>query len=164
MKRLLIVFSFFLLASEAFTQNADEVAILQSLYGMGKRQVMIDYLIIPEESATKFWELYDKYEEKRKAIGKKRINNIEQYASNMELKDSQKAIAVARQSIVLSNEFTSLLEKTMKRFGGVIPPETIAKFVHIELFLDNLIKIQVAEKLTPDDSPIPPSHMQNNKL
>lgn len=157
MSKLFTVLILLMFSAGANAQNADEYSILQNLYGTGKRQVLENYLVIPEESVIKFWALYEKYEEKRKEIGRKRIANIEQYASNLLLKDNKKAIDIAKQSIKLNNEFSRLLEKAVTGFEGVIPPETIAKFVHIEHYLDNLIKLQIAEKLTPVDSPIPAS-------
>ena len=65
-------------------QTKDEIAILQSAYGMQKRDLVAKFMDVSEAQSATFWSLYEEYEVARKAIGTKRANNILEYAKNYE--------------------------------------------------------------------------------
>jgi len=52
----------------------DEVQLMQSLYGMEKRDIIGEFIELNESQEEEFWKIYDEYELKRQEIGKERID------------------------------------------------------------------------------------------
>lgn len=51
--------------------NTDEIALIQSAYGMEKKQIIIQFMKLTEAENAGFWKIYDEYEAERKELGKK---------------------------------------------------------------------------------------------
>ena len=85
MKKLIFVaiIAMFAMASNA-QSNAEEVALMQSVYGMQKRDLIAKHMKIDAAKSDLFWQMYDEYEAARKEIGLKRVKNIEMYAEKYE--------------------------------------------------------------------------------
>ena len=83
MKKLLFIFAALFLAGIANAQsNKEEIDLIQSVFGMEKKALVADFMSLDGSKADAFWTLYDEYETKRKELGKKRVDLMEQYANN----------------------------------------------------------------------------------
>ena len=68
---LLIIFTFSIGMTGQASQ--DELQLMQSLYGMEKRDIVSEFIELNDSQEQEFWLLYDEYEEKRKDFGKERF-------------------------------------------------------------------------------------------
>ena len=59
---------FFIGLSVNAQNNQDELQLMQSLYGMDKRDIVEEFVEVSEEQNADFWRLYDEYEIKRKEL------------------------------------------------------------------------------------------------
>jgi hypothetical protein len=85
MRKFILSLVFALIALPSFSQTEkDEVAIFQNAFGIEKRTLIENYMKVDESKAAEFWKLYETYENSRRAIGLKRIQNITKYAENYE--------------------------------------------------------------------------------
>src|SRR5688500_20206939 len=88
MKKVNILTVLFLLSASLFAQsNKEDIDLIQSIFGKEKKELVQLYMTIPEAQASKFWALYDLYEDERKKLGRERIKLIEDYATNYEKLD-----------------------------------------------------------------------------
>lgn len=147
MKKILLLSAFLVSASFTMAQNADEIAIIQSTYGMDKRALVTEQMKLSQTEATAFWPLYDQYEADRKEIGKKRIANIVEYAKNYQSLSNEKATELVNASFSNQMDFIKLLKKTYTSMSKAITPVRAAQFIQIEMFLENAIKAKLGDEM-----------------
>ncbi|MBK9105356.1 MAG: hypothetical protein IPL92_12510 [Saprospiraceae bacterium] len=71
MKHLLIIAALFI-STFGFAQSAqEEVDLIQSLYGMQKKEIVADFIKLEGAQKDAFWKLYDAYELERRPRPKK---------------------------------------------------------------------------------------------
>jgi hypothetical protein len=124
--------------------NAEEVALMQSVYGMQKKDLIAKHMKIEAGKADLFWQMYDEYEIARKEIGLKRVKNIEQYAEKYENLTGTDADALVKASMEVQKSFISLWEKTYKKMAKSISPVTAAQFIQVEMFFENMVRQELS--------------------
>lgn len=136
----------FAIASNA-QSNKDEVALLQSAFGMSKQQMVKDFMKLSDTESVKFWAIYDEYEASRKEIGKKRITNIENYANNYDNLTNEKATELMNSSFAIQGEFGKLQQKTFKKMSKELSPLRAAQFTMLEGFIENSIRTEILDAI-----------------
>jgi Spy/CpxP family protein refolding chaperone len=132
----------FAVASQA-QSTKDEVALVQSAFGMSKQQMVKDFMKLTEAESASFWTIYDEYEAARKEIGKKRIANIEEYASNYAKLTDASAESMISNSFGIQGEFAKLQKKTYKKLAKAITPLRAAQFTMFESYIENAIRMEI---------------------
>src|SRR4030095_9141819 len=82
MKNVLIIAALFISTVGFAQSNKEDVDFIQSMYGMQKKDLVANFIKLPESQKAAFWTVYDEYETKRKELGKERIKLLEKYANN----------------------------------------------------------------------------------
>src|SRR6478609_6751752 len=97
MKKLLfaLVFAF---SAGAFAQSPtkEDIDILQSVYGKSKMDIVNNYMSLSGAKLESFMKVYDKYESERKALGRKKIQLIDEYAKNYTTLTDEKADEITK--------------------------------------------------------------------
>ena len=137
------IIAVFAMASNA-QSNAEEIALMQSVYGMQKKDLIAKHMKIEAGKADLFWQMYDEYEVARKEIGTQRVKNIEQYASKYENLTNEDADALVKASMEVQKSFISLWDKTYKKMAKSISPITAAQFIQAEMFFENMIRQELS--------------------
>jgi len=127
--------------------NTDEIAYMQSVYGMQKKQLIAEHMKISKADSAKFWSMYDVYETSRKAIGKKRAANIEAYAKSYDNLTNEKAGTLINTSFAVYNDFGKLWKDTYTKMAKAISPVTAGKFIQVEMYLENLVRNELADEI-----------------
>ena len=148
MKKTLLALIFVLIAVSGYAQpNTDEINYIQSTWGMEKRDIVKKHMDLSDEESKAFWEVYEKYEVSRKALGEERIKTIVDYAINVaELTDEKAEELVLK---MLSNQ-TKLLElenTTYYQMKEVISPLKATQFIQLENYLDTVLRMKIMEQL-----------------
>jgi hypothetical protein len=143
---LLAISIVFAIASQAQT-NTDEVALVQSAFGMTKQQMVKDFMKLSETEATAFWPIYDEYEAARKEMGKKRIANISDYADNYAKLTDDKAAELINKSFSIQGEFAKLQQKTFKKLSKSLSPLRAAQFTMFESYIENSIRTEIMDEV-----------------
>jgi hypothetical protein len=145
MKKLILVaiIAVFAMASNA-QSNKEEIDLMQSVYGMQKKDLIAKHMKIEAGQADLFWKMYDEYEVTRKEIGLKRVKNIELYAEKYENLTGADADAIIKASMDVQKSFISLWEKTYKNMAKSISPVTAAQFIQAEMFFENMVRQELS--------------------
>jgi hypothetical protein len=143
---LLAISIVFAIASQAQT-NKDEVALVQSAFGMTKQQMVKDFMKFSESEAKVFWPIYDEYEAARKEMGKKRIANISDYADNYTKLTDTKATELMNKSFGIQGEFAKLQQKTFKKLSKSLTPLRAAQFTMFESYVENSIRTELLDEI-----------------
>lgn len=143
---LIALFAIFTMSTYA-QQSKDEISILQSAYGMQKRELVSKYMNISETQSATFWKLYEEYELARKAIGTKRANNILEYAKKYNGITDENVQSMVKTSMEVNKEFNALWEKTYKKMTKSLSPVIAAKFYQLELYLETMVRSELSESI-----------------
>lgn len=148
MKKLLLALILFFIAISTYAQpTKDEVSYIQSTWGMEKRDIVKKSMVLDDNEANGFWEVYDKYEDSRKELGKDRINTIADYAQNYATLTDAKAEELIKKSLSNQTKFLELLNTVYDQMKTVISPLKAVQFIQLENYLDSMIKIKIMAEL-----------------
>ena len=144
-----ILFLFFtFLGSILYSQtNADELQLMQSLYGMEKRDIVSEFVELSDSQSNEFWKLYDEYELKRKDLGKRRIELINKYVGDFGQVSAVDADNFMKEAIQLRIKSDNLRDSYFKKIKSRTDPVVAMQFYQIELYLADLVRMELLEKL-----------------
>ena len=148
MKKLIIVAIITLITFISQAQSKiQEADLIQSVYGMQKRDLIAKHMKLTSTQTNLFWQLYSEYEIARKEIGVKRMKNIENYADKYDSLSDIDADALMKTTFEVNTEFIKLWEKTYKSMAKSISSGTATQFIQAEMFFENIIRQQLAMEI-----------------
>jgi hypothetical protein len=136
----------FAVASKA-QSSTEEIAFMQSAYGMQKKQLIAEHMKINDVQKDVFWKLYDEYEVSRKEIGMKRAKNIEEYAKKYDGLTNENSDAILKASFGIQKDLIKLWESTYKKMAKETSPTTAAQFIQVEMYLENLVRQELLDAI-----------------
>ncbi|HEY5823163.1 MAG TPA: hypothetical protein VIT44_02285, partial [Cyclobacteriaceae bacterium] len=69
-----MVLFFFLLSVHVQGQSIkNEIQIIQGVYGIEKKKLLVQAMQLNANEESKFWAIYDKYENRREELGSERL-------------------------------------------------------------------------------------------
>jgi len=144
----LLLFAALFLSVTGFAQSAqEEVDLIQSLYGMQKKEIVADFIKLEGTQKDAFWKLYDAYEVERKDLGMKRISLLEKYAENYGKLDDATTDEIVKEMNSLTQKNDKLIATyygKMKKPAGV---KAAAQFTQIEFYLLSTIRAKILEEI-----------------
>jgi len=146
MKNLALFLLTFLFTITSFSQSfKQEIELMQSIYGMDKKEVVAEFIEVNDNQKEAFWKLYDEYEVKRNELGKKKIEIILKYINDYgEIKPAQAEMMMS-QSIPLRKSSAGLIDTYYKKIKNKTDPVVAVQFYQIENYLSALIRIKLLE-------------------
>lgn len=127
--------------------NTDEIQLIQSAYGMEKKQIIVQFMKFTEAENAAFWKVYDEYEAERKEIGKKRASNIVDYANAYGKITDAKATELINNAADVQIDFAKLLKKTFTKMSKVLTPVRAAQFIQLENYLELMVRMEIADEI-----------------
>src|SRR6478735_5728118 len=103
MKQVLLLSTLTLMILSSFAQsNKEDLEMIQAMYGKEKKAIAAEFIVPPDEAKKKaFWDLYDSYETKRKALGQKRVAILDTYVSAYDTINNKNIDDIMTQSMTL---------------------------------------------------------------
>lgn len=127
--------------------NKEDIDIIQSAFGKDKKDLVKDYMEVSAKDSAAFWKLYDEYEDKRKVIGRERINLIEQYANDYQNLDNAKAEKLATGILMNDAKYNALHQTYFKKFTTVFGAKNAAKFLQLEMYVQTYVRANVMREI-----------------
>lgn len=148
MKKLILaaIIAIFAFAANA-QSNTEEIDLMQSVYGMQKKDLVAKHMKLEADQADLFWQIYDEYEVARKEIGLKRVKNIELYAEKYDNLTDDDADVLIKASIEIQTDFIKLWQKTYKKMAKSINSVTAAQFIQAESFFENMVRQELSMEI-----------------
>lgn len=148
MKRLLFLLLIFTFSFNVTSQTSqDEVQLMQSLYGMEKRDIVSEFVELNDSQEKEFWRLYDEYEVKRKELGKERFRLLSSYVDDYGEVKAQDADNFMKQAIPLRIKFDKLVDNYYKKIKSGTDPIVAMQFYQIENYLTDVIRMELLEEI-----------------
>jgi len=147
MKHLFFIAAMFI-GTVSFGQSAqEEIDLMQSLYGMQKKEIVADFIKLEGPQKDAFWSLYDAYELERKVLGQRRVNLLATYAEfYSSLNDDATDILIKEM-----NDITITNDKLISKYYGKLKKKAgvkaAAQFVQIESYLLSDMRATVLEEI-----------------
>ncbi|MBS7254224.1 hypothetical protein [Flavobacterium branchiicola] len=148
MKKIILLFAI-LVSGYSFAQSSakDEVALLQDIYGKSKTDLVREYMALSDTQTAAFQKIYDQYEVDRKALGQKKIQLLNDYASNYATLDDVKAAELTEANLKNNADSEKLLSKTYGKVKKAIGGRNAAKFVQLEQYLQVTIRSGIQDSI-----------------
>ncbi len=148
MKKISVLIIAFLFAgiTQAQTEK-DEVAMIQSLFGMQKKEWVAKYIELNKNQETEFWSLYDEYENKRKEFGEKKFDLLLKYVDEYGEIKAENADIFMKDAISLRKKSEKLVDSYYKKIKKKTDPVVAMQFYQIETYISNLIRSEILEEL-----------------
>jgi hypothetical protein len=148
MRKLLFIAFACLLSANLFSQsNKEDIAIIQAMFGKEKKALVEEYMTFPENKKTKFWTLYDEYEDARKKLGRDRIEILGKYADEYATLDDKKATELMNKKLNWADSYSKFQRDYFTRFSAVIGALQASKFMQLEDYLENNIRLAIQEQI-----------------
>jgi hypothetical protein len=122
-----------------------EVNLIQSIYGMEKRAVIAEFL--GDTVDNTFWDVYEAYELERKALGKARINLLNEYVEKYSELKGDLADALVNKAEKLGRSNDKLISQYTKKVRKVAGSEVAAQFYQIEHYLLSATQAEIFENI-----------------
>jgi hypothetical protein len=137
-----------ILTSNALAQVSDaDIDLIQTKFGNGKKEIVKEYVKIESNKNKQFWILYDDYEQKRKDLGKKRLNLVLFYNNNqLVLKDDELDSEIDH-FIELKEETNELIEKYYRKIRRTIGAKTASDFYVIEVYFQSIVRTNYMKQI-----------------
>ncbi|MDN3644092.1 hypothetical protein QWY87_15360 [Lutimonas halocynthiae] len=142
---LLFIFTFSIGMSGQASQ--DELQLMQSLYGMEKRDIVSEFIELNDSQEQEFWLLYDEYEEKRKDLGTERFRLLTSYVDDYGEVKPQDADNFMKQAIPLRIKSDKLVDNYYKKIKSRTDPIVAMQFYQIENYLADVIRMELLEEI-----------------
>ena len=149
MRKLLLSALFIIcLSYNNFAQtNQDEIQLMQSLYGMEKRDIVAEYVELYDSQEKEFWSIYDEYEIKRQEIGKERFRILTSYVNDYGEVKPENADRFMKQVIPLRIKADKLVDNYYKKVKSSTDPIVAMQFYQIENYLSDAIRMELLEEI-----------------
>ena len=134
----------FLVGTAGYSQSAtEEIDYYQSIFGMGKKEVVAELIEIEADKIETFWMTYDEYETSRKELGKKRIGLLSTYANKYGKLNEDELKKLMMESMNLSAETEKLIKTYYKKMEKEVGPISAAQFYQVETYLLSEIRVAI---------------------
>lgn len=148
MKKLSLLFITILFVTVGFSQTYnDDLELIQSLYGMEKKEVVDEFVELDPNEEGAFWELYAEYETKRKEIGKKKYSVLWNYVNDYGTIRAEDAERIMDEILPLRIESDKLVRNYYKKIKSKTDAVVAMQFYQIENYLDVLVRTELLEEL-----------------
>ena len=127
--------------------TTDEIKLIQSVYGIEKRDIVKQYIKLNDAEAQKFWPLYDEYEAERQKLGKDRIAILSEYATSYDTLRDPQADKLALRTFDNELEFDKLHKKYYNKMKKDLGPLKAAAFFQLESYLQTTILYEIQDNI-----------------
>lgn len=127
--------------------NQDELELMQSLYGMEKRDIVNEFIDLNENQETEFWAIYEEYEAKRKEIGQEKYRLLLSYVDDYGEVKNEDADIFMKKAIPLRIKSDKLIDNYYKKVKTKTDPIVAMQFYQIENYLADVIKMELLEEI-----------------
>lgn len=139
------------LAGQAQEPSADQIkAIIEAARSemrASRDALLAANLELTTAEADGFWPLYREYNNKKAALGDDRLKIIMDYANAYPEVSDAVAKDLVDRSVKNTNAMNKLKNGYVGKFGKVLPPAKLMRFLQIESRIDNLVELEVQRSI-----------------
>jgi hypothetical protein len=127
--------------------NKEDIDIIQSVFGKQKKEIVDAYMQLAPEKAKSFWAVYDAFENERKALGRARIQILDEYAAGMDKLTNEMATNLMKRTIANETALSKLYGKYLPKFTKATSAIDAAKFLQLEFYIQSIVKARIQDEV-----------------
>lgn len=128
-------------------ESKDEIQLVQTMWGMQKRDIINQYMKFTDEESAKFSPIYEAYSNEYKSLGAERINMMADYAANYATLTNEKADQLV-QSLLKNNAAIDKLQlKYYNKIKKEISALRAAQFMQVELYIQTMVRAELQSNI-----------------
>jgi hypothetical protein len=117
------------------------------MYGKSKKELAVAYMAIPDAQSAAFWKIYDEFEAERKALGKAKVANIENYAANYDNLTDEKADMIAKAALKNNMDYQKMFSKYYDKYKKAVGAVTAAKIIQFETYMQTTVQSEIQNSI-----------------
>lgn len=148
MKKLIFIL-IMAVSSSVWSQGTtkEDIDIVQSVYGKSKLDLVNNYMNLSGAKLESFMKVYDKYESERKALGRRKIEIIDEYAKNYMSLTDDKADDITKSLLKNNQQYQKLYSDYYKKFKKAVGAMDASKFLQLEIYLQTTIQAEIQDSI-----------------
>lgn len=132
---------------QAQVPSDDELKYIKDAFKSEKKDLVKEYMGLNDTEASKFWPLYEEFQNQRRGLAQERLQIIRDYASQYaQLTDNQAKGLVKR---VLKNDkaLNKLQQKYFRKISKSVSPLKAAQYLQLESYFQTLVRYEVQDAI-----------------
>src|SRR4051794_15661445 len=101
-------------------------------------------LKLTDEEASKFWPIYDRYQQEINAVGDRLVGVIQDYTANFSTLSDDKAMKLVDDYLAVEADRVKVKRAYVAEFAKALPGRKVARFYQIENKMDAVIRYDLA--------------------
>jgi hypothetical protein len=148
MKKLVLIAAGIMLSLPGVA-NAQEqyMELLRQDINTQKTAILTEAMALNEADSEKFWPMVREYDLERAKIADRRLGAIKKYAANYETMTGDMAKEIMEESMKIDSDMMKLKKDYFNKISKELSPVEAARFLQVENFVDNLLRLQVQSEL-----------------
>jgi len=134
-------------SSQPTAASEQDVQMLRENIRSARKKIVAANMNLTPDEATKFWPLYDQYQQELNKIGDVRWQLMKEYAASYPNVSAQQAQDFMARSTQVDQQMIALRDKYVSIFEKVISPKKAALWYQIDRQIDLLVNLQLASLL-----------------
>jgi hypothetical protein len=147
MKKLIAACFLLVCFSATVYAQQTETELIRSAFKLEKKAVVAEFLQLSNDDATKFWPIYEKYEQERTVIGTRRIKLLESYVEKYDKMDDASTNELVKESATIQKKEVALRQKYYGTIKKNISTSVAARFYQIEDVINVATRMGLYSKL-----------------
>lgn len=144
---LLIASLFFIGGIYAQDLTAEEVQMIQDVFGSEKREIIAENINMEGVNTDAFWKLYDEYEAQRQDLGREKMKLLKQYTTKQGNMTALQAEEMLNQAANLRANEDKLIMNYTKRIRKMSNPFVAVQFYQIEHYISDGIRFSILNNI-----------------
>lgn len=133
-----------------------DLQLLLDTIRSNRRALVAVNLQLSAEEATKFWPLYERYQQEMNAIGDRVSAIVQDYSANFRDLSNDKALELMNKYLEAEADRVKLRRTYLPEFSAILPGRTVARFYQIENKMDAVVRYDLAAAIpVVDEKPAP---------
>ena len=146
MKKILVTLLICSFTFTVFAQNS-YIEIVHSTIKTEKKALIAEVMQLSDDEGSKFWPVYNEYEEKLYKINTDYFNIIMEFADNYENMSAEVASNILSKANKVSLDKAKLEKTYIKKMAKVISPQKTLRYFQASSKIETIIKAQLAEEI-----------------
>jgi len=134
-------------SSQPTSATEQDVQMLRENIRSARKKIVAANMNLTADEATKFWPLYDQYQQDLNKIGDARWQLMKEYAASYPNVSAQQAQDFMARSTQVDQQMIALRDKYVPIFEKVISPKKAALWYQIDRQIDLVVNLQLASLL-----------------
>ena len=146
-KYISIILLFFMASMSQAQSNLDEINLMQSIFGMDKKEVVAGYVEFSPAQEDAFWKLYNEYETQRQDLGKARMELLQKYTNKKGNITNQQAKDLMAEAVPLRAAGDKLILNYTKRIEKATNALVSVQFYQIENYISDGMRFAILNNI-----------------